>query len=124
MFNGFGRKETSVKDFYTEIGHTSTELAKLGRKDIALQAIVGSVGRAAELDSQFCSKGRGWSDRHQTIQKIMRAGQPLPPIQVFMVQRGAQPEYYVVDGHHRVAVALRLGFDTLNADITEVTLSA
>lgn len=125
MFNFFKSQTNSVKDFYAEVGTIAQqELSKLGRKQISLRAVVGSVGRAAELDDCFCSKGRGWSDRHQSIQKVMQAGQPLPPIKVFMVQRGSQSEYYVVDGHHRVAVALKLGFDSLNADVTEVMLAA
>ncbi len=125
MFKLFNRQtQNTVKDFYAEIGtDTEHELTRLAAQHISLHRIVGSVGRAAELDEHFRSKGRGWSDRHQSIQNMMQAGQPLPPIQVFKFQRGTQPEYYVVDGHHRVAVALKLGFESLHAEITEVTLN-
>jgi ParB-like chromosome segregation protein Spo0J len=46
----------------------------------------------------------------------MRQGEPLPPIEVW-AWRG---EYYVLDGHHRVAAARALGSDYISAQVTEV----
>jgi hypothetical protein len=46
----------------------------------------------------------------------MRQGEPLPPIEVW-AWRG---EYYVLDGHHRVAAARALGSDYISAHVIEV----
>ncbi len=123
MFGLFSRKKNKkeIKDFYAEIGSSWDEkMGKVGVKDIALDTIVGSVGRSKELNSKFQFKRRGWTDRHQGIQNLMRQGKSLPPIKVFQVN----DEHYIVDGHHRVAAALRIGYDTIRADITTVSLAA
>ena len=46
----------------------------------------------------------------------MRQGRSLPPIDVW-AWRG---EYYVLDGHHRVAAARALGRDYISAHVVEV----
>ncbi len=46
----------------------------------------------------------------------MRQDEPLPPIEVW-AWRG---EYYVLDGHHRVAAARALGSDYISAQVIEV----
>ena len=46
----------------------------------------------------------------------MRQGEPLPPIEVY-AWRG---QYYVLDGHHRVAAAHALGSDFISAHVIEV----
>jgi ParB-like chromosome segregation protein Spo0J len=46
----------------------------------------------------------------------MREGEPLPPIEVY----AWQGEYYVLDGHHRVAAAHAVGSDLINAHVIEV----
>src|ERR687886_2350641 len=48
----------------------------------------------------------------------MRAGQALPPIEVYALGE----EYYVVDGHHRVAAARALGYLYLDALVHECVL--
>jgi len=57
----------------------------------------------------------------------MERGIALPPIEVYKARlrrrRGERDtvvtEYYVVDGHHRVAMARKLGQDYLDAHVVE-----
>ena len=57
----------------------------------------------------------------------MREGKILPPLELYKLkprrQVGAEEravtEYYVVDGHHRVAMARKLGQDYLDAHVVE-----
>ena len=50
----------------------------------------------------------------------MRRGEPLPPIEVW----AWNGQYYVLDGHHRVAAARALGDDCIDALVTEVLESS
>ena len=66
--------------------------------------------------------------RFVRIGQAMKAGKALPPIDVYKLKRlhrdGAPPpvsEYYVVNGHHRVAMARKLGQDYLDANVVEYT---
>jgi hypothetical protein len=61
----------------------------------------------------------------------MVAGNALPPVKLYKLTRRSsaredspQSEYYVVDGHHRVAMARKLGQDFLDAHVTEYGLTA
>jgi hypothetical protein len=56
----------------------------------------------------------------------MERGVPLPPVDLYKITgrrdpKGAAPvsEYYVVDGHHRVAMARKLGQAFLDARVVE-----
>jgi ParB-like chromosome segregation protein Spo0J len=62
--------------------------------------------------------------RYHRIGEAMRAGKTLPPLELYELRerRSGEPraddgEYYVVDGHHRVAMARRLGQDFLDAHV-------
>jgi hypothetical protein len=89
---------------------------------------VGSVGRAHNLRSDFFYRtGRAMTARFVGIGKAMEQGKVLPPIEVYKARlrrrRGEVEapvtEYYVVDGHHRVAMARKLGQDYLDAHVVE-----
>ena len=115
---------SAVKCFNREMsGKEKCEYRHSGIQFIPTHQIVGSVGRAHELDNQFRFQGRQWSDRHRRIEQSIRTGKPMEPIQVLMLSRnGYEPEYFVVDGHHRVALAKRYKFNAMNADVTEVVI--
>jgi hypothetical protein len=52
-----------------------------------------------------------------SILVVMREGEPpLPPIEVW----AWHGEYYVLDGHHRVAAARALGSNYISAHVVEV----
>ena len=59
---------------------------------------------------------RGGCARLSSVVVAMREGEQLPPIETY-AWRG---EYYVLDGHHRVAAARAVGSDLINAHVIEV----
>jgi hypothetical protein len=99
----------------------------LGRADVglhvvAVEQIVGSVGRWQHLRADFLDRADPrLTTRHHRIAAAMDAGRPLPALHLYRLRgarRGADT-YYVVDGHHRVAMARRLGQVYLDAHIIE-----
>jgi hypothetical protein len=114
----------SLKSFYASLKDIPDyDLKSWGVRSIDTADIVGSVGRAEELDCNFRSRKEPWNDRHRLLEAMMRRGEPSEPIKVFLVRREKKAEYYVLDGHHRVALAKRNAFKELNADVTEVVLT-
>ena len=87
------------------------------RTFIPVASIVGSVDGASRL---FDRNFRPLSDRARarlgSVLVAMREGEPLPPIEVW----AWHGEYYVLDGHHRVAAARALGSDYISAHVIEV----
>ncbi len=77
--------------------------AILGIRTVEVARIVGSVGRAAELDENFrISRPSGDErQRYERILAMMREGTGLPPVSLYKLGYG----YYVLDGNHRVAAA-------------------
>jgi hypothetical protein len=88
----------------------------LGLQAIPLPAIVGSVNRAADFDRWFRPKSRVSRERWERLDRVLREGEGLPPIEVFRVGE----LYFVQDGHHRVSVAIALRLPTIDAYVTEV----
>jgi len=117
--------EDRVKSFEEETSELNIEeYRKAGTQSIPLDKIVGSVGRAHELNSDFRYRGRSATDRYHNIEDALRAGRPARPIKVFKVEHeDGEEEYYVVDGHHRVSQAKQHGYGEMNADITEIIVS-
>jgi hypothetical protein len=100
-----------------EVSRGPRQLREAGEQFIPVASIVGSVDGASQL---FDRNFRPVSDRARarlgSILMAMRQDEPLPPIEVW-AWRG---EYYVLDGHHRVAAARALGSDYISARVIEV----
>jgi nucleotide-binding universal stress UspA family protein len=96
----------------------------LGLRTIEVARIVGSVGRFNELGPDFRpppNRRRGVdADRFNRIKRAMQAGAEMPPIDVYKIGFG----YYVLDGHHRLAVALENGQLEIDAVVTEFVEAA
>ena len=89
----------------------------LGEHVIPLARVVGSVdGAAGQFDRDFLPADKRVRSRLQSVLVARRRGVTLPPIDVFLL-RG---NYYVSDGHHRVAAARALGEDHIAARVTEL----
>src|SRR5579885_2222660 len=114
----------SVKSFEQEMHAAGSNL--LGRADrgvrtVETSKIVGSVGRAETLRS----------DRFKRVGQALERGVSLPPLELYKVKRQAGPqgaapasEYYVLDGHHRVAMARKLGQDYFDAHVVEYQIAS
>jgi DNA-binding Lrp family transcriptional regulator len=86
-----------------------------GIQTVSLERIVGSVSRYRDFDARFRLKKNLPRERLQFIRGAMRAGRPLPPVELYRIK----DEYFVMDGNHRIAVAKELGFRELDARVIE-----
>jgi nucleotide-binding universal stress UspA family protein len=94
----------------------------LGLREVPVDRIVGSVGRARDLDADFMpvSARRRGDERFRRIAQAMSQGEPLPPVQLYKLGYN----YYVLDGHHRIAVARSRGIREVEAEVTEYLSSS
>jgi hypothetical protein len=88
-----------------------------GLQDIPMERIVGSVGRPNDFTGSFRPKNAVNRERWSRIFAETIGDLGLPPVEVYQVG----DEYYVRDGNHRVSVARSMGFETIQAYVTEVT---
>jgi hypothetical protein len=111
-----------VKDFAAQLPTKARiRFRNVGTAAIPVAKIVGSVGRAHELDQQFRYRGRAITERYWQTALHLGNGEPSQPIKVYKLKRPrASSEYYVLDGHHRLAAAIQQGYSDVNAVITEV----
>jgi hypothetical protein len=89
---------------------------RLGLQVIAVDSIVGSVDRTREFDRYFRPTSTATRERWQRLAAAQRRGEAVPPISVYRV--GGM--HFVVDGHHRVSIAMAMGRPTIDAYVTEV----
>jgi Domain of unknown function (DUF4032)/ParB-like nuclease domain len=83
---------------------------------IPVARIKGSVDKAHQLTPTFLPKGpKTRSPRFKSIMQAMARGVEMPPIEVYYLNR----EYYVIDGHNRVAAAIANGVSYLDALVHE-----
>ena len=109
---------SEVRDFSTDAARAGP-LAQhdLGLRTVNVPRIVGSVGRAAELDANFKKRRphREELQRSSRILQLMENGGPMPPVTLYKLGYG----YYVLDGNHRVAAARQMGQIDIDALVTE-----
>jgi nucleotide-binding universal stress UspA family protein len=89
----------------------------LGTRTVEIARIVGSVGRPADLGTDFRPlRARDEDDeRFRRIVERMERGESLPPVELYKLGYG----YYVLDGHHRIAAARLLEQLWIDAVVTE-----
>ena len=89
-----------------------------GHQTVETRRIVGSVGRAAELDAHFRYRrlrGHPAEDvRTRRVRELFASGK-VPPVDLYQIGE----DLFVVDGHHRVRVAREQGQDFLEAHVVE-----
>jgi hypothetical protein len=123
----------AIKSFEHELqaGGGMAGRADAGLRTVDVRKVVGSVGRAETLRSDFFyRRGKAMTARFHRVGQAMQEGKTLPPLELYKVIRAphaasAAPvsEYYVVDGHHRVAMARKLGQDFLDAHVVAYRLA-
>ncbi len=87
----------------------------IGLQPVALNRIVGSVGRYQDFDHRFHPKSKHPSPRLEKIKAAMAAGKTFPAIDLYRIK----DEFYVLDGNHRVSAAMALGHEFIDAHIIE-----
>jgi ParB/Sulfiredoxin domain len=88
----------------------------LGVREIPLHALVGTDSRADAFTRDFRPLHAFSRDRLRSLQRAFADG-AFPPI--VAVKLGET--YFVIDGHHRVALARRAGAAAIDGDVTELT---
>src|SRR5436190_1550722 len=128
------RQQAGLRDVLARLTGRSTELlsydevvrrlkatgsAETGLKEIPVDAIAGSVGRPNDFTRDFLP--RNDSDENRWARVRLATTDPdvggLPPIRVYQIGDA----YFVIDGHHRVSVARRLGAKEIQAYVTQVS---
>jgi hypothetical protein len=106
----------SLYDQYPGAG--SAPRRRIGLRSVDLDRIVGTVRHPSQNTADFLPlthlRGQNWLGRWQRISRAMERLERLPPID--LVQVG--DDYYVTDGHNRIAAARRAGGLEIDADVT------
>jgi len=94
----------------------------LGVRTVSIDRIVGTLRNPSQNTADFLPlpelRGRNWAGRWQRIRRAMDRLDVLPPIELVKVG----DEYWIADGHNRVAAARRLGAVAIDADVTELVI--
>ena len=89
---------------------------KLGLQVIKLDTVVGTVDSTRDFDRRFRPTSGRVRERWERLALAQRRGESIPPIDVYRVG----DLHFVVDGHHRVSIALAMGQKTIDAYVTEI----
>jgi hypothetical protein len=88
---------------------------RVGRREIRVEQIVGSVGRSSEFDRVFLPTKTSVGERWKRIDRAFHRGEELPPVSLYKIG----DSYFVADGNHRVSVARYHGVEWTDAEVTE-----
>jgi hypothetical protein len=88
----------------------------LGLQTIRLDTVVGTVDSRRDFDRHFRPTSGRSRERWERLALAQRRGEAVPPIEVYRVG----DLHFVVDGHHRVSIALATGQKTIDAYVTEI----
>jgi len=86
-----------------------------GLQEIPLNAIIGSVGRYHDFTRSFLPRDDQDAERWVRVRASMDQ-HGMPPIELYQIGEA----YFVLDGNHRVSVARSRGYETIQANITEI----
>ena len=88
----------------------------VGRREVPVSKIVGSVGRHRDFDSAFLPSKPDLGTRWRRIDEIMHRAEELPPVSLYKIGDA----YFVQDGNHRVSVARQQGVEMIDAEVVEL----
>jgi hypothetical protein len=88
----------------------------VGLRPIPVRQVVGTDSRKSDFDRDFRPRRPDLRERWQKVEHAFPdAG--FPPIVVYQLGDA----YFVIDGHHRVAIARQQGVEAIDAEVTELT---
>jgi hypothetical protein len=91
------------------------EQTYVGIRPIRVADVVGTVSRVDDFDRDFLPKRSKIQERWRNVEDSYPEGD-FPPIVVYELDG----RYFVVDGHHRVAIARQRGIEFIDAEITRL----
>ena len=101
---------------------TTAARRPVGLRPVPIDRIVGTLRHPSQNTADFKPlprlRGQNWRARWQRINRAMDRLEVLPPVD--LVQVG--DEYWVADGHNRVAAARDAGALEIDADVTQLVL--
>ncbi|HSK93437.1 MAG TPA: hypothetical protein VLA76_05200 [Candidatus Angelobacter sp.] len=110
----------SIHDRYP--GTASLPRRRVGLRSVPLDRIVGTMRHPSQNTADFLPlprlRGENWRARWQRINRAMDRLVTLPPVDLVLVG----DEYWVTDGHNRVAAARQAGGIEIDADVTQLVL--
>jgi hypothetical protein len=108
-------RRRSLPDHPRTLPERTRRAAHSGRtRVIPLSSIVGTVEPSPHFDARFRPASEFLRARWERVALAQRKGVALPPVQVVEGSDG----YYLVDGRHRVSVALAIGRRDIEARIS------
>ena len=110
-----GRPETLLPLDEAERRLRPFNRAYLGVRSIPVRQVIGTDGRGADFDREFLPRRPGVAQRWKRVEEAF-ADAPFPPIVAYKLGDA----YFVIDGHHRVAVARQRKMDVIEAELTEL----
>jgi ParB/Sulfiredoxin domain len=87
----------------------------VGVRPIPLKQVVGTDSRGGDFDRDFLPRRPDIGARWRQVERAHPDG-AFPPIVVYQLGDA----YFVLDGHHRVAIARQRGMETIDAEVTEL----
>jgi hypothetical protein len=87
----------------------------VGIRPIPVDQVVGTDSRGSDFDRDFLPRRSDVRERWRRVEQAF-PDSGFPPIVVYQLGDA----YFVIDGHHRVAVARRQGVGTIDAEVTEL----
>jgi hypothetical protein len=90
----------------------------VGVQTIPVDRIVGSVDRSVDFDQLFRPRRKELRRRLDSVRSFF-ADRPMPPISV--IEAGGL--YFIIDGHHRVAVSREDKAEFVDAEVTRIQTS-
>jgi hypothetical protein len=93
-----------------------------GLQVVPVDRIVGTARHPSQNTSDFLPlpglRGRNWQGRMQRIRRATDDLSILPAVELLKVGN----DYYVADGHNRIAAALQAGGVDIDADVTDLLI--
>lgn len=86
-----------------------------GIRPIPVDRVVGTAGRSRDFNRDFLPRDGRTRERWRRVEQTFPRGD-FPPIVAYEVDG----RYFVVDGHHRVAVAKQRGVEHIDAEVTRL----
>jgi hypothetical protein len=93
---------------------------RVGRRDVDVSKIVGSVGRYRQFDCGFMPKKASLQGKWKRVDRAFVRGEELPPVSLYKIG----DSYFVEDGNHRVSVARYQGVEMIDAEVVELRTPA
>jgi hypothetical protein len=87
----------------------------LGISPIPVAQVVGTDSRRADFDRDFLPRRAEIGGRWRNVEHAFPDGD-FPPLVAYQLGDA----YFVIDGHHRVAIARQRGMEMIDAEVTEL----